>query len=173
MRFLLRALLRPSLLRSPLSGLRLFSLARFAPMQMRWASHMVTEEKKVVNKDWMDKDWVSSDVYFDAPWSDFHPRMDIQENSQMRSYALEVPGMVQGDLNIVIKDGMLTVRGYHEEKKDWGKSSRSFMRSFTIPEDVDVDRVTTEMEDGKLMINMTKKMDQVPDFGRRISVSDW
>eukprot|EP00954_Amorphochlora_amoebiformis_P003781 294232-Amorphochlora_amoeboformis.AAC.1 len=69
------------------------------------------EEKKVA-KTSTPKDWISK--FLEAPWSDWHPSMQVAETEKDCTYTLDVGEMKKEDLNISFKDGMITVRGFHE-----------------------------------------------------------
>lgn len=83
------------------------------------------------------------------------------------SYVLEVllPGFSKDEVNVEIEDETLTISAKVENstssnndgytRKEFMK--KSFMRSFTIPENVDVDKISADMKDGILNIVLNKK----------------
>lgn len=56
---------------------------------------------------------------------------------------MNVDGFRPNDLNVSLKDGVLTVTGKHEEKSEDGSrfSSRQFTRSYRLPEHVQQDQM--------------------------------
>jgi HSP20 family molecular chaperone IbpA len=67
---------------------------------------------------------------------------------------LDVHGFTPKDLNISVQDNMLTVEGKHEEKSEDGSSysSRQFIRSFRVPENVQVDQFKSKLaRDGRTL----------------------
>lgn len=68
--------------------------------------------------------------------------------------ALDVRGFTPKDINVSVKDNMLTVSGKHEEKSADGSSfsSRSFSRSWTVPPNVKATEFKSRlMKDGKTL----------------------
>ena len=68
--------------------------------------------------------------------------------------ALNVNGFQPKDINVSVKDNMLTVSGSHEEKSSDGcsYSSRQFSRSFRIPDNVKVEEFKSRLlKDGRTL----------------------
>jgi HSP20 family protein len=94
----------------------------------------------------------------------FHPRIDILEDEKNVYVEAEVPGINKKDLKISVQDNILTISGEKkkaEEKKDknYARAERifgSFTRSFTLPEDVNTEKIEAKFEDGILKIAMEK-----------------
>ncbi len=94
----------------------------------------------------------------------FHPRIDISEDEKKVYVEAEIPGVTKKDLKISVQDNILTISGEKkkvEEKKDknYYRAERifgSFTRSFTLPEDVDVEKIDAKFEDGILNISIDK-----------------
>ena len=72
--------------------------------------------------------------------------------------------MGEDDVECTLSGNMLTVKGEkaeekEEEKKGFYLKERhygSFMRNFTLPEDVDTDKLEAEVSDGVLRVFMPK-----------------
>lgn len=64
-------------------------------------------------------------------------------------YAVEVPvaGFKPEQIDVTLEDGLLTVKGRNEK--------RNFSRTFTIPEDVDEERIEARVEHGMLTLSLT------------------
>jgi HSP20 family protein len=64
-------------------------------------------------------------------------------------YTVEVPvaGFTPEQIDVTLEDGVLTVKGKNER--------RSFSRAFTIPEDVDEERIEARVEHGMLTLTLT------------------
>ncbi len=101
----------------------------------------------------------------------FSPRVDISENDKNIFIDLEIPGVDKKDLKITLQDNILTVEGEKkilDERKDNNafRSERiygSFKRSFTLPEDVDQDKVEAEFKNGVLHIKLKKLGPKTPN----------
>jgi len=93
--------------------------------------------------------------------ADWTPSVDISETGAAYVIKAEIPEVKKEDVQVSIKDGMLTIQGERkQEKEEKGKrfhrierSYGSFSRSFQVPADVDENTVKAEFKDG--MINVT------------------
>lgn len=111
---------------------------------------------------------------FDAPFhfensKGFSPSLDIQEDEKAVRVALEIPGIDKGDLDISLKDNILTIKG---EKKQENKETKegertwversygSFQRSIRLGENVNADDVNANLENGVLTITVPKAEEQ-------------
>ena len=82
----------------------------------------------------------------------------------------ELPGLSREDVEIEIKDGVLTVSGErradHEEKSEgYFRVERSFgrfSRSLTLPKGVEADGVAAEFEGGVLEVRIPKPEQRKP-----------
>jgi len=78
--------------------------------------------------------------------------------------------MTQKDVKISVKDGVLTIRGEREfkeeeKKKNYYRIERSygtFARSFTLPTQVEADKINAAMKDGVLEVTVPKKEEAKP-----------
>ncbi len=94
----------------------------------------------------------------------FSPRVDISENDKNLFIDAEIPGVDKKDLKITLQDNILTVEGEKkilDERKenDTHRTERiygSFKRSFTLPENVDPDKIDAQFKDGVLHITLKK-----------------
>lgn len=93
------------------------------------------------------------------------PQLDIAESDERYTITVEVPGVEQDDINVDIRDNVLTISGEKkadsEEKNDkyhWvERSYGSFRRSLTLPENANADRVDAKFNNGVLNIEIEKK----------------
>jgi len=98
------------------------------------------------------------------PWTPLRDLLGFDPFQQMRAnwgydydvsrtedgYLVEVPvpGYGASHIDVSIKDGVLSVSGQSER--------RSFTRSFTVPEDVDVERIEARVQDGMLELKLRR-----------------
>jgi HSP20 family protein len=110
------------------------------------------------------------DSFFNFPsirssnsWA-FVPRVDIVEDKDNMTITAEIPGMEKDDIKIFIEDGVLTISG---EKKTSIENNEvnfirselcqgSFSRSFTLPEHLDVEKITADYKNGMLTLVLPK-----------------
>lgn len=96
--------------------------------------------------------------------ADWTPLVDIQETEKEYLVKAELPEVAKQDVGVELKDGVLYIRGErHQEKEEKGKkyhrmerSFGKFMRSFTVPEEVDAAQVTADFKEGVLLVKMPK-----------------
>jgi len=108
----------------------------------------------------------------DATWS---PAVDIHEEEQRFVLRADLPGVKPSDIEITAEKGVLALRGSRnfEQKKDDGHYSRvervsgKFVRSFTLPENVQTDAIKASFKDGVLELTIPKQAKPEP---RKIEV---
>ena len=98
------------------------------------------------------------------------PAMDLVETGDQLVLRADLPGLTKDDLDIEVKDGVLTVSGErkaeHEEKTEgFYRMERvfgTFSRSLTLPKGVDANRVEAEFDNGVLELRIPKPEDAKP-----------
>ncbi len=93
------------------------------------------------------------------------PAVNIVENKDDYLVTLAVPGMNKDDFNIDVNGTMLTISCEKEEKKEEkdAKYNRkeynysSFSRSFTLPDEINKEKIDASYENGILKINLPKR----------------
>lgn len=94
----------------------------------------------------------------------FVPKVDIVENEKSFEIHVAVPGMNKDDFKIDLNDNLLTISGerkFTKEKKENNYHSietqfGTFLRSFSLPENVDGARISASYVNGILEINVPK-----------------
>lgn len=102
--------------------------------------------------------------------SDWAPAVDIKETAEAFTIDAELPGMSKDDVKVTVHDGVLTIEGErkHEEESTDKKQHRierfygSFMRRFTLPENVDENSVKANFKDGLLSLTLQKSEPKEP-----------
>jgi HSP20 family protein len=106
----------------------------------------------------------------------FAPALDVKEDSDSYTVALEVPGILQENLQISLENNVLSIHGTKEQKKEEEGEGRyrrversfgSFTRSVTLPRNVDVNGVAADLTDGVLTVTLPKEEQAKP---RQISI---
>ncbi len=93
------------------------------------------------------------------------PAVNITENKDEFMVSLAIPGMKKEDFNIDIEGNMLTISSEKEEtieekedkytRKEFNYSS--FSRSFTLPDEVNMEKIDARYVDGVLKLSLPKK----------------
>jgi HSP20 family protein len=100
----------------------------------------------------------------------WRPVVDVYENENSVVLKADLPGVEKDHVEVDIKDHLLTIKGersdekevkeenYHRKERFFGK----FHRSFTLPEQVDPDKITAEFKDGVLKVEIPKPEETKP-----------
>jgi HSP20 family protein len=92
------------------------------------------------------------------------PHVDVTESDKEIKITAELPGMSEKDVELVLTDDVLTLKGEkteekEEKDKDYHVSERtygSFRRSFRIPNTVNADKVSADFKNGVLSVTLPK-----------------
>ncbi len=92
------------------------------------------------------------------------PSMDVTETKDAYGVAVELPGVDEKDVEVKLADGMLTIKGEKKYEKTEDEEGRhlversygSFMRSLSVPSDVDASRISAEFSKGVLKVALPK-----------------
>ena len=95
---------------------------------------------------------------------DWAPSVDIAETAEAFEIKAELPDVKKDDVKVTVEDGQLRISGERKQEKDEkGKkfhrverSYGSFMRSFSLPENVDDSKLSAEYKDGVLNVRLPK-----------------
>jgi HSP20 family protein len=108
--------------------------------------------------------------------SEWLPPVDITETEQNYRLDIELPAVAPADVDVAVKDGVLTVTGERRSESESGEGKRhrverrfgKFYRSFRLPENVDEESIDASYKDGVLCLVVAKKEKAQP---RRIEVA--
>lgn len=100
----------------------------------------------------------------------FIPPVDVYEDEQGLRLKLEVPGIDEKDLDVRIENNVLTVRGERkfekeEKEENFHRVERrygSFVRSFSLPQTVDTEKVSADYKNGVLTLYLAKRAEAKP-----------
>ena len=88
------------------------------------------------------------------------PHFEVRETGNEIRIIADLPGVKREDLEITVNGNRLVISG-HRELEERGKDenvhtyerqSGQFTRTFTLPDNVDIDHITSELRDGVLTI---------------------
>lgn len=112
---------------------------------------------------------------FFKPWNEWFnggraltvPAVNITETKDDYKISVAAPGLKKGDFNIAVEGNVLSINCEKEESKE-DKDERhtrkeynysSFSRSFTLPDEVNKEKIEAIYEDGVLKLTLPKKED--------------
>jgi HSP20 family protein len=92
------------------------------------------------------------------------PRIDVSETDKSYELTAEIPGMEEKDVEVTLTENMLTINGEkHEEREEKEKNYHvrerrygSFHRTFTVPPDVDANKISAQFAKGVLTVSLPK-----------------
>ncbi len=102
--------------------------------------------------------------------------VDIREEDDAFFVDAEVPGLAAEDVDVDVEKNVLTIRGERKiENEENGDKFRrverrygSFSRSFTLPDTVEADAISADLNNGVLSLRLPKKEAPTP---RKIAVT--
>ncbi len=112
--------------------------------------------------------------FFDDDW--FMPKfripaIDVYEEGDKYMLEADLPGLTEKDIKLEVRNGQLTLstskneKSEEKSKKGWIRRERRafrFVRSFTLPEDVDAKSIEAHFKNGVLQVVMPKKPEAAP-----------
>jgi len=95
---------------------------------------------------------------------DFLPAINTREGEYAYHIEVDLPGIKKEDINIQIEDNTLVIFGERKIKEEMKKenyykiesSFGSFSRSFSLPEEADIENIHAESKDGVLEVTVPK-----------------
>lgn len=104
------------------------------------------------------------------------PAADVRETDDHYVVEMDLPGRTEKDLDVEVKDNILTVSSRKEEKQDEKKNGyilrerreSSFTRSFRLPLGVDAGKIEAAFRNGVLELRVPKAPEAKP---RRIAIT--
>jgi HSP20 family protein len=102
-----------------------------------------------------------------AAWA---PPVDIVETPETLNFLVELPGFKNEDLTLTVENGVLTLEGerkfeaetnernYRRVERSYGK----FVRGFTLPSNLDPEKIHANLTNGVLLISLPKKEETKP-----------
>lgn len=125
---------------------------------------------------------------FFKPWNEWFdggksrimnvPAVNITEQKDRYQVTLAAPGLKKEDFKIDVDGNMLTISSEKEERKEESdkKFTRkeynysSFSRSFTLPGEINQEKIDAQYADGVLKINLPRREDSKKLYSKQIPV---
>jgi len=119
-------------------------------------------------------DWkgVASDSF-----TSFSPAVNTREGKSAYYVEVDLPGVKKGDIKVNVHDNTVTLSGEREIKNELKKENYykieseygKFERSFSLPEDADIENVHAETADGILEV-VIPKLEAIKDSPKKIEI---
>lgn len=102
--------------------------------------------------------------------SDWSPRVDIVEAEQEFLIKADIPGVEKDHVKVSVENGVLTIQGERKTEKEEKDAkfhrverfTGTFVRRFTVPENVDADAIKAVFKDGMLTLQLPKTQKTLP-----------
>jgi HSP20 family protein len=96
--------------------------------------------------------------------SEWTPLVDITEDDKEYLIKVDLPEVKKEEVKVTVENGLLTISGERKiEKEEKGKRYHRveraygcFVRSFSLPDDADSNKVNAEYKDGLLRVHLGK-----------------
>lgn len=107
----------------------------------------------------------------------FAANVDISEDDNAIQVVADLPGIEEKDIDVTLKDGILTIRGEKKEERErkdkhyhlMERSCGSFQRSIPVGEAIDEDGVKATFRNGVLTVTLPKS-EKAVENARRIEI---
>jgi HSP20 family protein len=104
-------------------------------------------------------------------------KVDASEDDKAYHVTAELPGLSQNDVEVTFADNTLTISGEKKEEKEVKeenyhrreRSFGSFRRSFTLPTEVDEEKIAASFKDGIMTIHLPKSQ-QAQKKAKKITI---
>ncbi len=118
----------------------------------------------------MDRLWARMANEDQPPLANWMPTSDVIESNDEILVKAELPGIDEKDVDVQIENGVLTIKGERkaekeEEEKNFRRIERSygsFLRTFTLPTNVEPEKITATFVNGLLEVHLPKKESAKP-----------
>jgi HSP20 family protein len=105
------------------------------------------------------------DDFLTKEYASFVPSANVSEETDRFNLELSAPGFEKENFKIVLNKGVLNISGEHKSEKEATEKNYtrkeynygSFQRSFTLPEEVNEDKIDAKYENGILKVVLPKK----------------
>ena len=95
---------------------------------------------------------------------DWAPSVDISETNEEFVVKAELPGINKEDVKVAVEDGVVRIQGERKQEKEEKdkkfhrieRSYGSFMRTFSLPSNVDEAKIQAQYKDGLLTLRLPK-----------------
>lgn len=89
------------------------------------------------------------------------PAVDIYENEEEILLHADMPGVVKEDISVDIDNGTLSISGVRKLETEGAAAYEEFsdveyVRSFSVPQTIDVGKVEAELKNGVLRLHLPK-----------------
>ena len=101
---------------------------------------------------------------------DWAPSVDISENNEEFVIKAELPGVNKDDVKVAVEEGIVRIQGERKQEKEEKdkkfhrveRSYGSFLRTFSLPTNIDEAKIQAQFKDGVLNVRLPKSASAKP-----------
>jgi HSP20 family protein len=82
-------------------------------------------------------------------------RTNVVDDDNEYQIEVAVPGLIKDDISINVKDRVLTIEHERDEEETF-RFTNSFIKEYSLPDDVSVKGITAKVENGVLLVTLPK-----------------
>ena len=141
------------------------ALTRWEPMMTRWNPFKELEEMEQRLSTYLGRPAARTETGQEAMTvAEWSPLVDITEDDKEYLIKADLPDVKKEDVKLTVQDDVMSISGerkyekeakgkkYHRVERTYG----SFLRSFTVPDDADGNKVSAEFKEGVLNVHLPK-----------------
>ena len=83
-------------------------------------------------------------------------KVHIDKTDEAYDVSIAAPGISKDEVDVVVKENVLTVSHEHKKEEDNKYFCSSFSKAWTLPNDVDVDKITAEYNQGVFNVSIPR-----------------
>ena len=95
----------------------------------------------------------------------WNPCFEVRETDNAYVFKADLPGVKKEDVEISLLDNRLLITGKRDQEMEqdegtlhtYERSNGSFQRAFNLPDNADLDKISTDLKDGVLTLAVPKK----------------
>jgi HSP20 family protein len=109
-----------------------------------------------------------TDVFFRTPslreFTQSSPvKVHVDKTDKAYDVSIAAPGISKKEVDVVVKENVLTVSHDHKEEEDNKYFCSSFIKSWTLPKDIDVDKISASYDSGVFNVNLPRVQPVEPE----------
>jgi len=125
------------------------------------------------------EDFFDSDFFNSKKLATSNPAVNISDRNDHIAVELAAPGLKKDDFHVNLEHNVLTISA-EKKKEDEHKEERytrrefnytSFQRSFTLPDNVEPEKIKAKYDDGVLSVSIPKKEEAKQPAQRQIEIN--
>ena len=90
-------------------------------------------------------------------------KVHIDKTDTAYDVSIAAPGIAKNEVDVTVKDNVLTVAHEHKEESSDKSFCTSFSKSWTIPKDIDVENISAAYESGVFSVSLPRVQPVEPE----------